>query len=135
MTDRMVRHEVIKGARDFQQMGLLPEDDRVLLHSRLEADSARNAWYEISLIAIQDGYLIEAHAGDRSRRSKEIWFRPKLEEAQKKYSRILNDKVNPARRSPRKYKLVKEVSHLGNYRHPQISASPCQQQLQLVIWR
>lgn len=99
-------HLKVNAADDFRQMDLFQEGERILEHARLEAPSIRSAWYEIFLIEIKGGFIIEAHAGDRKRRTKESWFRRKPDEALQKYIKILKDKLNPERRSPRKYVLV-----------------------------
>ena len=74
---------------DFQQMALplgLGIGERILLHIRLKADSALGAWYELYLIMIPSGFLIEKHSG-LSRglsRQNETWFRRTFTEADRK---------------------------------------------------
>lgn len=97
---------------DFQQMTLplveLGRGERVIKHTRLEAQSARGAWYELFLIKVPNGFHIEKISGAPGcgRHNKETWFRRHLQEAERKFDRILTDKTNPARRSPRKYAVV-----------------------------
>jgi len=100
---------------DFRQMGLplnLGEGEKVLRHTRLIAESVKGAWYELYLIDIPHGYLIEKHSGISSGqgRQKETWFRRELNEAERKYSQILRDKLNPLRKSPRKYKVIESMA-------------------------
>jgi hypothetical protein len=100
---------------DFQQIALpldLRIGEHVLQRTRLEADSALGAWYELYLVITPNGFLIEKHSGSsRSlNRQKETWFRRSLPDAKRKYSQILNNKLNHSRRSPRKYKVVNNES-------------------------
>lgn len=83
-------------------------DERMIMRSRLESDSTANKpFYELALIAIRGGFLIEKHSGsDIGGLNVEIWFRRSLDAAEKKYGQILSEKINPARKSPRKYHLV-----------------------------
>lgn len=96
---------------DFQQIAL-PLDlgcgEHVLQRTRLEAESSRDAWYELYLVATPSGFLIEKHSGSSHSpsRHKEIWFRRTFPDAERKYIQILNGKLNQQRRSPRKYKVV-----------------------------
>lgn len=79
----------------------------VIMRSRLEADSAHKAWYELVLISINEGYLVEKVSGAVGHANhSEIWFRSDFDEAEKKFKRIIADKTNPNRKSPRKYHVV-----------------------------
>ena len=96
---------------EFQQIALpleLSGEEQVLRRTRLEADSALGAWYELYLVATPSGFLIEKHSGSSQRpgRHKEIWFRRTLPDAERKYSGIISSKLNPTRPSPRKYQVV-----------------------------
>ncbi len=96
---------------DFQQMALplgLGIGERILQHICLEANSALGAWYELYLVMTPGGFLIEKHSGSSRSlsRQKETWFRRTFAEADRKYSQILNSKLNQKRQSPRKYKVV-----------------------------
>ncbi len=94
---------------DFRQMVLFTEDrdEQILMRVRLESNSVLGAWYELALVSTKIGYLIEKHSGAHGRgRQLETWFRRDIIGAEKKYSRILADKVNPKRKSPRKYFVV-----------------------------
>lgn len=96
---------------DFQQMELpleLGKGEQVLMHTRLEAPSSKRcAWYELFLIKAANGFLIEKHSGASGcGRQKETWFRRHRIDAEKKFSKIVTDKINPARRSPRIYSVV-----------------------------
>lgn len=100
---------------DFQQIALpidLGSGEHILQRIRLEADSLRSAWYELYLIVTPSGFLIEKHSGSSigHSRLKETWFRRFLPEAKRKYTQILNNKLNHNRRSPRKYKVVNNES-------------------------
>ena len=86
----------------------LGSGEQLLQSTRLEADSVWKAWYELYLVATASGYLIEKHSGSAQRPGwhKETWFRRTLPDAKRKYTQILNGKLNPTRHSPRKYKVV-----------------------------
>ena len=92
-----------------KQCSLFPEkEEHVILKTRLEAESVLGAWYELSLISTKIGFLIKKSSGAARRSSKqnEIWFRPDLMGARRKYSNILAAKINPNRKNPRKYHVV-----------------------------
>ncbi len=98
---------------DFQQIALpldLGSGEHVLQRIRLEAESARGAWYELYLVGTPSGFLIEKHSGSACglSRQKETWFRRNLPDAERKYTQILTNKLNQKRRSPRKYKVVEK---------------------------
>lgn len=99
---------------DYQQLQLpldLGAGEHVLKRARLVAQSIRSAWYELYLIESANGYLIEKHSGATGcGRQKETWFRRQLKDAEQKYMKILTDKINPARRSPRKYIIESDFS-------------------------
>lgn len=103
----------IEEGGDFQQ-NALPLDlgigEELLRRIRLEADSALAAWYELYLVATPGGFLIEKHSGSlqTQRRQKEIWFRRSRPEAERKFSQILKNKLNPQRKSPRKYSVAEQ---------------------------
>ena len=107
----MVRRKVEKNG-DFIQMELplditIGRGESVLKHSRLEAPSAKGAWYELFMVKIPHGYLVEKVSGAAGcGRQRESWFRREKTDAEKKFDRIVADKTNPDRRSPRKYNLV-----------------------------
>lgn len=87
----------------------LGKGEQVLVHTRLEAPSSKRcAWYELFLIEAANGFLIEKHSGAKgcSGRQKETWFRRHRIDAERKFSKIVTDKTNPARRSPRIYSVV-----------------------------
>lgn len=89
--------------------GTRGQQEVIIALVRLEA-SAQRAWYELALKTITGGFLIEKVSGGENGkgRQREIWFRPSLNEAQRKFRGILDSKINPKRRSPRKYVLVKQ---------------------------
>ena len=98
---------------DFQQIALPLElgfGERILQSTRLEAESAFGAWYELYLVVTPSGFLIEKHSGSSHSlsRQKETWFRRSQADAERKYSQILTSKLNQKRRSPRKYKVVEQ---------------------------
>ncbi len=82
---------------------------RVLQEVRLEApDSALRAWYTIKIIEIPGGHLVAKSSGATGRKpDTETWFRPTLEEAEKKLSRIIQEKTDPNSKRKRHYVLTK----------------------------
>ncbi len=98
---------------DFQQIALpidLACGEHILQRTRLEAESALGAWYELYLVVTPTGFLIEKHSGSAHSlsRQKETWFRRSLPDAEQKYFQILTSKLNQKRHSPRKYKVVEK---------------------------
>ena len=90
---------------DFQQLALpidLAIGERVLQHTRLEAESVHGAWYELYLVSIPGGYFVEKHSGSSCRlgRQKETWFRRTLGEAERKYAKILTSAYSDPNRPP-----------------------------------
>lgn len=107
----------IEENNDLQQIELpldLGSGEHIQQHIRLEAESTFGAWYELYLVVTPGGYLIEKHSGSSRgfSRQKEIWFRRTLSEAERKYSQILNSKLNQKRRNPRRYKVVEKLSQV-----------------------
>jgi|GEM_PF-2764951 len=107
----MAQNVRVEENSDFQQITLPLElgfGEQILQSIRLEAESLFGAWYELYLVLTPSGYLIEKHSGSARglSRQKETWFRRRLPDAERKYSQILNSKLNQKRRSPRKYKVV-----------------------------
>lgn len=107
----MARTARVDENADFQQLELpleLGSGEQILQRIRLEAESVRGAWYELYLVKSPNGFLIEKHSGSSCGhgRQKETWFRRTLPEAERKYSLILNSKLNQKRRNPRKYQVV-----------------------------
>jgi len=79
----------------------------VLSSTRLRARSPRQAFYDLSLIKISEGFLVRKESGCNGKASHgETWFRPTLEEASRLYQGIIQEKTNPSRRSPRKYRVA-----------------------------
>ena len=99
---------------NFQQFALplveLGIGEHVLQSTRLEAESVFGAWYELYLVVTPIGFLIEKHSGSARGLSRQIetWFRRNKVDAKRKYSQILNSKLNQKRRSPRKYIIVEK---------------------------
>lgn len=109
---------------DFQQIALpldLASGEHILQRIRLEAESAFGAWYELYLVVTPNGFLVEKHSGSSHRlnRQKETWFRRTLPDAERKYSQILNMKLNQKRRSPRKYKVVENDEEIERQKLPE----------------
>ena len=82
----------------------LEKGERVLKHTRLIAESSRSAWYELYLVRLPHGFLVSKISGATGQgKLKETWFRRQMTEAESKFDKIVLDKTNPLRRSPRKY--------------------------------
>lgn len=98
---------------DFQQIALpldLAIGEHILQRIRLEADSRLSSWYELYLVVTPHGFLIEKHSGSPMGHSrlKETWFRQTIPEAKRKYSQILNSKLQHKRRNPGQSKGVND---------------------------
>lgn len=84
------------------QLHLFPT---ILKMTELEADSPKRAFYRLMIEECQGAWAVVKESGaagkvlDRRR-----WVMESAEKAVAKYDRILRDKLNPARGSPRKYK-------------------------------
>ena len=79
---------------------------RVLSFTRLKAESPRNAFYDLALIRISEGFLVRKESGCNGKMiHRETWFRETLEEASRLYQGIIQEKTDPLRRSPRKYRV------------------------------
>lgn len=84
------------------QLHLFPT---VLRMIELEADSPKKAFYRLMIEECQGAWSVIKESGaagkvlDRRR-----WVMESAEKAVAKYDRILRDKLNPTRGSPRKYK-------------------------------
>jgi len=88
---------------------------QILERTSLRAKSPKNAFYNLAIIKIRDGYLVKKESGAGTRvLHKEAWFRETYEEAIRLYQKILREKTNPKRRSPRKYTVVSGNSHLAS---------------------
>ena len=110
----MVRNTQLIENNEFKLSLELGKGEQVLQSIRLEAESARGAWYELYLVMTLNGFLIEKHSGVSFgfRYQKETWFRRTLSDAEEKYYRILNSKLNKKRHSPRKYQVSEFIPPL-----------------------
>lgn len=82
----------------------LERGERVIKHTRLVAPSVRNAWYELFLVRLPHGFLISKVSGATGQGNlTETWFRRQKTDTESKFDKIVLDKTNPLRRSPRKY--------------------------------
>ena len=83
----------------------------VLRSTLLRAKSPKRAFYNLAIIKITDGYLVRKESGAGNKvLHREAWFRETLEGAVRLYEKILREKTNPKRRSPRKYTVVSQNS-------------------------
>ena len=81
----------------------------VLRSTSLKAKSPKRAFYNLAIIKITDGYLVRKESGAGSKvLHREAWFRDSFEDALKLYEKILREKTNPRRKSPRKYTIVSQ---------------------------
>ena len=86
---------------------------KIVQTTSLKANSPKGAFYNLAIVQIRDGYLVrkESGAGERVLH-REAWFRESYEEANRLYCRILKEKTNPKRKSPRKYSIISQHSHI-----------------------
>lgn len=81
---------------------------KVLQQTRLEATSPKNAWYELELVELLEGFAVIKRSGQQSTKGVEdAWFRRTLDSAQKKYHDIITQKTS--RTTGRQYKEVPDV--------------------------
>jgi hypothetical protein len=72
----------------------------------LIAESPKNAFYRLWLEAHADGYILKKESGSGERvLDRRQWTFKSREIAEKKFDRRVRDKINPDRKSPRKYKI------------------------------
>jgi len=70
----------------------------------LVANSPHNAFYNLTLERITDGYLVRKESGGNGIvLHREAWYRETLSEAEKLFARILRQKTNPNSKRKRKY--------------------------------
>ena len=81
----------------------------------LIADSPKNAFYRLWLETHIDGYLLkkESGYGDKILDCRQWTFKSR-EIAEKHFDRRVRDKLNPDRKSPRKYKIKEPYSATKN---------------------
>lgn len=78
---------------------------KTLQTDRLEATSPQNAWYELELVELQEGFAVFKRSGRQSAKGvEEAWFRRTLESAEKKYRDMIKQKT--LRTTGRQYKKV-----------------------------
>lgn len=100
------------------QLHLFPS---ILNQIELEApDSPRRAFYRLAIEECQGIYTVvkESGAGGKVLDVRR-WQYESMNRALKKYDKLLTDKLNPQRKSPRKYKrkrLAKQAV-IGKYKH------------------
>lgn len=82
---------------------------KILQKTRLEATSPKNAWYELELVELLEGFAVIKHSGQYAAKGVEdAWFRRTLDSAEKKYLDIIKQKIS--RTTGRQYKEVPTVS-------------------------
>lgn len=90
------------------QLHLFPT---ILRWVELEADSPKKAFYRLMLEEDQGRYRIIKESGCYGKvMDRREWAIPTVEKALHRFNKILKDKLNPARGSPRKYKRVRHQS-------------------------
>src|SRR5262245_12062521 len=82
---------------------------KILRMTRLEATSPRNAWYELELVELREGFAVIKHSGQQAAKGVEdAWFRRTWDSAEKKYLDVIKQKTS--RTTGRQYKEVPAVS-------------------------
>ena len=77
----------------------------ILRFITLEADSATNAWYQVKLLRLREGFVVEKRSGRRGHLGDmRAWFFWDQEQAEKTLKRILREKTKPGRK--RIYRLL-----------------------------
>ena len=76
----------------------------ILKEAHLVANSPHNAFYNLTLERITDGYLVRKESGGNGIvLHREAWYRETLSDAEKLFTRILRQKTNPNSKRKRKY--------------------------------
>ncbi len=80
-----------------------------------DCNSPGKAFYQLYLYEDEKGgYLIEKRSGARGKvLDRRVWERSSREEAEMMFCSIVMKKTDPARKSPRHYRLVQDVFNLG----------------------
>jgi hypothetical protein len=72
---------------------------RVIQQMILNANSSAGAWYQLRLLEIAEGYVIEKRSGRRGAEGQmECWFRWTQLDAEKVFSKIYQAKTRPGRK-------------------------------------
>lgn len=83
---------------------------KILRTIRLEATSPKNAWYELELVELLEGFAVIKRSGQQAAKGLEdAWFRRTLESAEKKYLDTVKQKTS--RTTGRQYNEVIAVKH------------------------
>lgn len=84
----------------------------VLQNIMLEADSTGKAWYQIKLLRLKEGFVVEKFSGPRGRLGdRRAWFFWDQGEAEKAVERTVRAKTNPGRK--RVYRLRESSAASG----------------------
>lgn len=80
--------------------------EKIVRSVELEDDvSPRRAQYVLHLKQLSEGYVVEINWGaGNALPCREMYYRPTLVEANKKFERIMADKTNATRKSKRTYR-------------------------------
>ena len=88
----------------MQQLNLFPNQ---IKHTRLVASSPKNAFYNLWLEELNGEYRIRKESGAGKKvLDKRLWRFESLEKAEKTFEQRVRVKINPVRKSPRKYKIL-----------------------------
>lgn len=72
---------------------------RVIQQMMLKANSSAGAWYQLRLLEIAEGYVIEKRSGRRGTEGQmECWFRWTQLDAEKVFKKIYKAKTRPGRK-------------------------------------
>lgn len=86
------------------QLELFP---MVLKTVLLKADSTKKAWWKLSLLEHNDRYFIEKQSGYMDKMLDRRWWpMADLDTAVLTFEKKVKQKLNPKRKSPRKYKIT-----------------------------
>jgi hypothetical protein len=78
---------------------------KILQKTRLEATSPKNAWYELELVELLEGFSVIKRSGQQAAKGiEDAWFRRTLDSAEKKYLYTIKQKTS--RTTGRQYKEV-----------------------------
>ena len=88
----------------MRQLDLFPNQIRKV---KLQADSAKKAWWQLELLELNGEYFIKKQSGIPGKvLDTRKWPQSDLKRAIMTYNRKVKAKLNPKRKSPRKYQIT-----------------------------
>ncbi len=93
------------------QLQLFPNEIMMVF---LQSDSPKKAWWRLTLIEHNECYALIKESGIKGRMlDRRMWPMRSAEKAKKMFDRKVKEKLNPSRKSPRKY----EITNCDNWKN------------------